>query len=96
MIILCFLVFRREHRGKTNVNISLQEYGKNLKISLVEIIEFITSLEISKRESCDKFKTIDNKFQELQNLLKIILDRYIPKQVVKIFKKTITVGLITN
>ena len=33
IIILYFLVFRQEHRWKTNLNTSLQETGKNLKIS---------------------------------------------------------------
>ena len=41
------------------------------------------SHEISKLESCEKYKTIDNEFEELQILLKSILDRYFPKQVVK-------------
>ena len=41
------------------------------------------SHEISILENCEKYKTLDIKFEELQILLKLILDRYLPKQVVK-------------
>ena len=59
-------------------------YWQELKdISLIEKINFYLSHEISKLESCEKYKTIDNKFEELQILLKSILDSYLPKQVLK-------------
>ena len=52
-------------------------------ISLSEKMIFVLSHEISKLEGYENYKTIDNKFEELQILMKSILDRYVPKQVVK-------------
>ena len=40
-------------------------------------------MKYRKLGSCEKYKTIDNKFEELQILLKSILDRYLPKQVIE-------------
>ena len=63
--------------------ITSRNWQKPKDISLIEKIIFVLSHEISKPESCENYKTIDNKFEELQILLKSILDRYLPKQVVK-------------
>ena len=63
--------------------ITARNWQKLKNISPIEKINFILSHEISKLESCEKYKTIDNKFEEPQNLLKSILDRYFPKQVVE-------------
>ena len=64
-------------------HITSRNWQKLKNISLIEKINFVLSHEISKLENCEKYKTIDNKFEELQILLKSILDRYLPKQVVK-------------
>ena len=63
--------------------ITSRNWQKLKDISLIEKINFVLSHEISKLENCEKYKTIDNKFEELQILLNSILDRYLPKQVVK-------------
>ena len=63
-------------------NITSRKWQKIKDISLIEKINFVLSHEISKLENCEKYKTIDNKFEELQILLKSILNRYLPKQVV--------------
>ena len=63
--------------------ITSRNWQKLKDISLIEKIKFVLSHEISKLENCEKYKTINNKFEELQNLLKSIFDRYLPKQVVK-------------
>ena len=63
--------------------ITSRNWQKLKDISLIEKINFVLSHEISKLESCEKYQTIDNQFEELQILLKSILDRYFPKQVVK-------------
>ena len=63
--------------------ITSRNWQKPKDISLIEKTNFVLSHEISKLENCEKYKTIDKKFEELQILLKSILDRYLPKQVVK-------------
>ena len=63
--------------------ITSRNWQKLKDISLIEKINFVLRHEISKLESCDKYKTIDNKLEELQILLKSILDIYLSKQVVK-------------
>ena len=63
--------------------ITSRNWKKLKDISLIKKINFVLSNEISKLESCEKYKTIDNKFEELQILLKSTLDRYLPQQVVK-------------
>ena len=63
--------------------ITSRNWQKPKDISLIEKINFVLSLEKSKLESCEKYKTIDNNFEVLQILLKSIVDRYLPKQVVK-------------
>ena len=62
--------------------ITSRNWQKIKDISLMKI-NFVHSHEISKLESCEKYKTFDNKFEELQISLKTILGRYLPKQVVK-------------
>ena len=63
--------------------ITSRNWQKLKDISLSEKMNFVLSHEISKLESYENYKTIDNMFEELQILLKSILDRYVPKQVVK-------------
>ena len=79
-----FLGFQTETQMENKLEyITSRNWQKLKDISLIEKINFVLSHEISKLENCEKYKTIDNKFEELQILLKSILGRYLPKQVVK-------------
>ena len=53
--------------------ITSRNWQKLKDISFIEKINFVLNHEISKLESCEKYKTIDNKFEELQILLKSML-----------------------
>ena len=53
--------------------ITSRNWQKLKDISPIEKINFVLNHEISKLESCEKYKTIDNKFEELQILLKSML-----------------------
>ena len=79
-----FLGFQTQTQTENKLEYITSRNWQTLKdISLIEKLNFVLSHEISKLESCEKIKTIDNKFEELQNLPISVLDRYLPKKVLK-------------
>ena len=58
--------------------ITSRNWQKLKDISLIEKIKFVLSHEILKLKNCEKYKTIDNKFEELQILLKSICTDIFP------------------